>query len=78
MSVLDRMRRQDAMKDYLDEMSVGFGIDEPECRRTDFLSVNGVPEENHVIVTIHQHYTDALLDAHEIISRIKKTFAITD
>ena len=77
-SVLDRMRRQDAMKDYLDEMSVGFGIDEPECRRTDFLSVNGVPEENHVIVTIHQHYTDALLDAHEIISRIKKTFAITD
>ena len=78
-TALDRLRKDDALKDFSEPMSTGFGINgDAECRINDFKAVNGNPEENHVIVTVHKHYTDALLDAHEMVSRIKKAFAITD
>ncbi len=76
---LDRLRKEDAMKDFAPDMATGFGIDgDRECKEIDFKAVHGNPEENGVIVSVHKHYADALLDAHEMISRIKKTFAITD
>lgn len=76
---LDRLRKEDALKDFSADMSTGFGIDgDEQCREADFKAVHGTPEENGVIVSVHKHYADALLDAHEMMSRIKKTFAITD
>ncbi|MCM1503631.1 MAG: DUF4954 family protein [Muribaculum sp.] len=78
-NALDRLRKEDAMKDYSEPMTTGFGIDgDRQCRIDDFKAVNGNPEEHEIIVKVHKHYADALLDAHEITSRIKKTFAITD
>lgn len=76
---LDRLRKDDALKDFSEPMTTGFGIDGDEtCRSDDFRNVNGNPEEHEVIASVHKHYTDALLDAHEMTARIKKTFAITD
>ncbi len=78
-NALDRLRKEDALKDYSEPMTTGFGIDgDAQCRKADFKAVNGNPEEHEIIVKVHKHYTDALLDAHEITTRIKKTFAITN
>lgn len=76
---LDQMRRDDAMRDFTQQIGYDTDFDSPgEWLDDSMINKEFNPESNPQIMSMHNHYVQALLDAHQVTTELKRTFNIND
>ena len=73
---LDQMRREDAMRDFTQSIPSDTEFNAPgEWPGLD-TSIIGDPDTNPQILSMHNHYVQAMLDAHQVLTTLRHTFDI--
>lgn len=76
---LDQMRRDDAMRDFSQQLSYNDESDLPgEWNGVKIGKATFNPESNSQIMSMHNHYVQALLDAHQVTTTLRRTFNLDE
>ena len=76
MRALDQMRREDAMRDFTQSIPSDTEFNAPgEWPGLD-TSIIGDPDTNPQILSMHNHYVQAMLDAHQVLTTLRHTLDI--
>ncbi|WP_295727873.1 DUF4954 family protein [uncultured Muribaculum sp.] len=76
---LDQMRREDALRDFSQQLSNDNESELPgewQGLKIDDTTFN--PESNSQIMSMHNHYVQALLDAHQVTTTLRRTFSLDE
>lgn len=75
-SVMEKRRIADGMKEFDGKMHVGFSPDDKNYVDKDFNAVRGIPQDNSQMKAIHEHYIKELNNCYHAMNKLKTVFSI--